>query len=269
MKVYKNIDVVQINIKAGVREYFLPKNVDWADKVIDKIVLYTSGTKFSNTTEISPVDFSTPILNRKKIEDLYFDFYASDGSEIATSLSAIQILHTNNEPVEINNELSLLLSKLFFATTPVDDGCLLLYVFYGSSEVEEHASQKSVTVETILKESSEIVMSDIIDSYVHSQGAKIKGIYFWGDKFDKPISNGVFLTLRDRNYRTIIKHLPVIMCMPPMGDQYWDITPVFWYDRAEYIQTNPLFLSDEDVDFANSIIENTGSETSVKLTFLY
>lgn len=42
MKLYKNIDIVQINLKAGVREYFLPKNVSWFDKVVERIVVYGS-----------------------------------------------------------------------------------------------------------------------------------------------------------------------------------------------------------------------------------
>ena len=48
LQFYKNIDCVQINIKQGVREYFFPTNVDWADKKIDKMIISLSFIRKQN-----------------------------------------------------------------------------------------------------------------------------------------------------------------------------------------------------------------------------
>lgn len=263
MKVYKNIDVVQINIKAGVREYFLPKNVDWADKVIDKIVLYSSPQELEVT---SPVDRITKVLDQEEISALYFDFYSSEEKEIANNLEAKNILYTNNNCFELNSKISLQLSKIFFAEASPNDGCLLLYIFYGTKTVENvDIPKRNVTVQIPISAGEEITLSDVIDTYIHATNGRVKGILSWGS-----LTSGLgnFITLRDHNYRTIIKDLPITMCRPPM---LYD--GLGTYESAEQVQVDSLYLDNEDVDFANSYIQNTFGENGtvfpITLTFLY
>lgn len=267
MKLYKNVDMVQINVKAGVQEYFLPKNVDWADKVIDKIVVYCPMT--NRTNEYSPIDGVTKLISRNEMGDLYFNLYSNEDVEIAHNLSAEQILFTNNHPIEINSKLSLLLSRIFFAKENEVDGCLLLYVYYGSVDVEEDdIPRQSVTVQFSVPGKSEISLDDVIDTYIHGQGAKLRGIIKWGYFTD---GMGCFLTLRDRGYNTILKSVPVNMMRPPMKMEYAQIVPpLVGYQIAEKTQVSSLYLDYEDIDFANSNIQNTYAATNVlKLTFLY
>ena len=265
MKVYKNIDVVQINVKAGVREYFLPKNVDWANRVIDKIVVYYA----SNALEVSPVDRYSTIVGVDIAKDLYVDLYTEDGREITHAISAQNLFYTNNNIIEVDSKISLQLSRLFFAQASPENGCLLLYVFYKSINIENfELPRKSVTVHFELGAQQEIALSDVIDTYIHANRHKVKGIYYWGSILD----SAVFMTLRDHNYNTICKHLPLTMCKPPMGKDYYGFGSE---TIAETLQINPLFLDNEDIDFANSTIINTwyaGLEygaRDVKLTFLY
>lgn len=264
MKLYKNIDVVQINIKEGVREYYLPKNVDWADQVIEKIVVYATG---HDMDEYSPVDGVTPIITRELCGDVYLNLYANDESEIVTNLNAQNILYTNNNPIEINSKLSLKLSRIFFAETSPADGCILLYVYYGSVELEDYDIPKhSVTVQFNL-EPGETPLSDVIDTYIHAQSARLKGIEYWGILTQ---GAGQFLTLRNRDYKTIVNRLPVNFCRPPMGVEFMETgDPI----KAELVQINPFYLDCEDIDFANSTIQNTYYSSlepiKVILTFLY
>lgn len=263
MKLLKNIDVVQINIKEGVAEYFIPKNVDWANQVIEKIAVYATN---HDTEEYSPIDGVTPILDREALASVYFDIYNADEQEIAHNLNAQNLLYTNNNPVEINSKISLQLSRVFWATTSPVDGCILLYVQYASKEVEDYQEpQKSVTIDFEMKYGSEIKLSDVIDTYIHAIGCKIKGILHWGG-LGKGV--GTFMTLRNRNFKTIVKHLPLNFCRPPMGEAYFDGGEL----PAERVQANTLYLDSEDIDFANSTIVNTDpSERSFKvtLTLLY
>ena len=260
LQLYKNIDVVQINIKEGVQEYYLPKNVDWSNQVIDRIAIYTP---YPELGERSPVDGVTPIVDREIINSLYFDLYAADEREIALNLNAQNLLFTNNNPVEINSELSLKLSRIFFAEPSPTDGCLLLYIFYGSKEMDGDIPQRNVTVKFELPSGKELLLSDVIDTYIHGQCKKLKGVQYWG-KLTQGV--GAFITLRNRNYKTIVNRLSLNMCRPPMAtdDSVWS--------KVERIQINTLYL-DEDIDFANSTIQNTwGADVepeTITLTFLY
>lgn len=266
MNFYKNIDVVQINIKAGVSEYFFPQNVDWADKKIDKMIVYGSNPE---TGEVSPIDGVTPIFDREQLDSVYLDLYAEDNTQIAYSMSAIDVLHTNNHPLEINSKISLQTSKLVFSEEPEEAGCILVYVFWNTNVVEtEDVPNRSVTVDFTIKSGEEIKLSDVIDTYIHSQSKKVKGIYLWGGY---GYWSGLFITLRDYNYRTIVKLLPGGFCRPPMG-----VDPVMiggtQSQKVQSVQVAPFYLDNADVDFDNSVIYNSldGLATSqVTITFLY
>lgn len=248
MKLYKNIDLVQINVKAGVSEYFFPRNVDWADQVIEKLVVYAPEAE---SGERSPIDLKNYIIDQNVYRNVYLDLYNADNVEIAHSLSAQSIVHRNNYPLEINDKLSLQLSRIFFSKAPVQDGCLLIYVFWGNTDVDNfEIPQKSVTIDVLTETGKDVWFKDFIDTYIYAQGKVLKGIDVWNGLGGG--SHDEFITLRDSNYKTVIKHLPVAMCRPQMGVPA-DFT-------AEYAQIHPLYLDNADIDFANSFIRKSGDE---------
>lgn len=254
MKLYKNIDLVQINVKAGVSEYYFPRNVDWADKVIENLVVYAPE---SGSGELSPIDLKNYIVDRDVYDDVYFDLYNADGEEISHNLSAQSIVHTNNYPLEIREKLSLQLSRIFFSKAPAQDGCLLIYVFWDNTVTDCDAPQKSVTVDVIAETGKDVWFKDFIDTYINAQGKRLKGIDVWNGLGGG--THDAFITLRDNNYKTIIKLLPIAMCRPQMA------APEYY--TAEYAQVHPLYLDNVDVDFANSYIRKSGDDPDpVKLT---
>lgn len=259
MKLYKNIDLVQINVKAGVSEYFFPRNVDWSDKVIEKLVVYAPE---SGAGELSPIDFQNYIVDRDVYTNVYFDLYNAESVEIAHGLSAQSIVHTNNYPIEIREKLSLQLSRIFFSKAPVQDGCILIYVFYDNTEAECDMPQKSVTVDVTVETGKDVWFKDFIDTYIYAQGKMLKGIDVWNVSGGG--SHDEFITLRDRNYRTVIKLLPVTMCRPQKAVPA-DFT-------AEYTQVHPMYLDNVDIDFANSFIRKSGDNpdpVNLKITLYY
>jgi hypothetical protein len=258
MKLYKNIDIVQFNIKAGVSEYFFPKNVAWANEVIDKLVIYSPDQDFGS---LSPIDLKNYIIERDVYANVYLDLFREDGADLAYSLSAQSVVQVNNYPIEINSKLSLQLSRLFFSKAPVEDACVLIYVFWGSRDVEEmDLPQNSVTVSVDIAPGRDIMFDEFIDTYVYAQGKKIKAIDFWGGAYG---IQDVFMTLRDRNYRTIANLLPASMCRPMMG------APEGF--GAEAVQVNPMFLDDADIDFANSFLRcsSDSEESHIRTITLY
>lgn len=265
VQIYKNIDLVQINLQAGVSEYYLPQNVSWADEVVHKILVYPQGTVQDC---VSPIDGVRELYGIEDTPNIFFDIYSSDEKEIAQNLSIQNIIYANNVPVEINSKISLKLSRLFFSNPPIKDGCLLMYVFWGTKEIETNdRPQNSVTVKFPLKGRQDIPMDEVIDTYIHSQHKNVKGIAAWvGDITDS--ITGVYMTLRDYTFRTIVKNLPLDMCRPMVGVSDYDILP--YWGAAQKIQINPMYLDDEDIDFSNSFIHNPdGLDIDITLTILY
>lgn len=264
---YKNIDMVQINVKKGISEYFFPTNVDWANQKIDKMVVYGS---YIGEGECSPIDGDTPILSCDRLKELYFDLYNSDNTQIAHSLSGVNMLYNNNFPIEINSKISLSTSKMVFYREPEEDGCFLIYIFWGSKTAESSDIPKnSVTVSFTMDVGEELALSKVIDTYIHSQSKKVRGIYFWDRS---SIGRAIFLTLRDYNYKTIVRLLPGAFCRPPMGlsDLNVDL-PVL--EQAQTIQVAPMFIDSADIDFDNSFIyyssDGEFNDEEIVITFLY
>lgn len=268
LQLYKNIDVVQIDIKQGVSEYFLPQNVDWAEQKIDKMLVYGTNPE---SGELSPIDGITPVLDREQLDDIYFDLYDENNVQIVYGLSAMNIMHTCNHPVEINSKLGLQTSKLFFTEAPDQDYCLLIYVFWDTNIVEtDDTPEKSVTVHFDMTAGQELSLSQVIDTYIHSQSKKLKGIYVWGGY---GYWNFLYITLRDYNYRTVVKLLPAGMCRPPMGvDPIADGASEF-SEKAQSVQVAPMYLDCADIDFDNSFLYYSSpigsSGANVTITFLY
>lgn len=269
LQFYKNIDVVQIDVKAGVSEYFFPGNVDWAGKKIDKMLIYGSNPELG---EVSPIDGITPILDREQVGTIYMDLYDENNMQIGYSISAKNLLHTCNHPFEVNSQIGLQTSKLVFSEEPTDDGCLLIYVFWDTKMVDgDDIPTKSVTSQFTIPFGVDFPISKIIDSYIHTQGKKLKGINVWGGY---GAWNYSFITLRDYNYRTVIKSLPVGMCRPLMG-----VDPVVeqasdFSEKAQSIQVDSMYLDCADIDFDNSFIyaisdSPTGGQSTITITFLY
>lgn len=269
LQFYKNIDVVQINIKEGVSEYYFPQNVDWADKKIDKMLVYATNEQ---TDSYSPFDSQTLITDWSGFKNVYLDLYKEDNTQIAYSLAAQNIFYTNNNPLEINSKISLQLSKLYFTEVPDSDACVLIYVFWDTKYIEtDDIPNRSVTINVPLVVGKDIILSEVIDTYIYGQSKKIKGIIFW----QPPISwFNAFLTLRDRNNKTVVKCLPLEFCRPPMGlPEVYHGEPISF--QTQRLQKDSLYLDCADIDFDNSTIfspslDGVGEKViPTIITFLY
>lgn len=251
MNLTSNIDIVQITIRNGVEEYYLPNNVNWRDRTIDKILLCLA----PNGTEVlSPIDGQTPLLTENDIKNLYFDIYSSDDTQIARNLSFENLLSTNNNPLQIGQQLSLKLSRLFFSSAPTNEGCILFYVFYGEHNVDEQPVTKSITVNVQLGANRSISLEAIVDNYIYMQPEKVRGIYVWD-----AVQNPVYITLRDKDGKRTLNSLLSTLCRPPMQG-----------NDATDTQAYSLWLNNINIDMLNSFVQNgTNRETKQKITFLY
>ena len=107
---HNNIDLVQINLAPGQHEYYLPQNVHWAARRVDRLRLYLAPCPGM----ASPVDGITPVVQAGEADNLYLDLYGADQACVARRLAARHLLHTANHPPRVAATLSLPLSRLYF-----------------------------------------------------------------------------------------------------------------------------------------------------------
>ena len=256
MNIVNNIDLVQLNIKNGVEEYYLPKNVNWRDKTIDKIVVALAPDGLTSPL-LSPIDGQTQVLNRSAISNLYCDLYAADDTQIVRNLCFEELLYTNNHILPIGYKLSLNLSRFYFSQEPETEGCILLYVFYNDKPAygERKEATESITVNVPLAANGKISLRDIVDTYIYMQPNDIKGVYVWNWE-----TAPCYLTLRYADNIHTLNYVLSSLCRPP----------IYAGDSAEDIQIMPFMLDNINIDMLNSYVQNgRNTEVDVKLTFLY
>lgn len=248
MELINNIDIVQINTKQGTDEYYFPKNVNWRERKIDKILL-----ALPDTTLLSPIDGQTNVLTKSQVSNLYFDLFSADDHQIARNLAYTNILSDNNHPLRIGECLSLNLSRLYFTTTDIPTGCLLLYIYYGTKESDEIPTTKSITVKVDLAANGRLSLQDIVDNYIHIQPNKVKGVMVWDRQ------NPCYLTLRNQRNDRVLNNVLSTLCAPPLQGT-----------DASNTQAFPFRLDNIDIDMLNSFVQNaTDSDIVQTITFNY
>lgn len=254
-ELYRNIDLVRINIKQGIREYFFPQNVDWSGKQVHKIVVCAP-----DGTSLDPLDGTTPVLGTSTTlttDNLFFNLYNSDQKQIVRDLAAVHIVNTNNNPLELNSVLDLSLCNLYFTEDPDKDYTLLLYIYWATEIAEDYdMPQWSVTTQFPLAAGQEINLQEIINTYVHALPSTIKGILFWNAE-----SNPAYITLRDHTLTYILQNIHSELAKPTINASR---------DYADNVQKRIMLFNDIDIDMEYSHIRNaSASDNTQKITFLY
>lgn len=250
-ELYTNCSLVRVPIKAGVDEYYLPQNVDWANRKIDRMIICAPKAACTD-----PIDGVTPVMDVATIKDLYVNLYDAQNREIMHDVSWEQLANHNNNPIRIDAQLNLSLCRLYFTTAPAADATLLIYVFYGTRTEEYYdLPKKSVTAQFDLDADQEMTFQELINTYVHALPAKIKGIICW-DSTDAPL----FITLRDYALTYQMANIHTELMRP-------DLCNV----NAMSSQAALFLLNDLDIDFDYSHVRNAqgSAVTGLKITFLY
>lgn len=256
MYIANDIDLVQINIKSGVDEYYLPKNVNWRDRVIDKLLIVTAPELATLGDILSPIDGKTPVLTSAVVDNLYLDLYAADDTQICRNLQAANLYHLNNNPLPIGYKLSLNLSRLFFSQAPETDGCILLYFYYGGKHEDTPLVRESVTVSVPLTANGKMSLQEIVDNYIYMQPKSVKGVYMWEWE-----TAPAYLTLRYADNIHVLNNIYSSLCRPPLHEGA---------TTDQFTQTQPLMLDNIDIDMLNSYVQNAqNTVVNVKITFLY
>jgi hypothetical protein len=248
-ELYTNCSLVRVPIKAGVDEYYLPQNVDWANRKIDRMIICAPQTACTD-----PIDGVTPVLGATDIQDLYISLYDVNNHEIMHDVAWEQISHRNNNTLRVDAQLNLSQCRLYFTTAPAADATLLIYVYYGTRTEDYYdLPKKSVTARFDLDADQEMTFQEVINTYVHALPATLKGIICW-DAYNTPL----FITLRDYTYTYQMANVCSELMRPDLNA------------GATGSQAALFFLNDLDIDFDYSHVRNAQNQAvSVMITFLY
>ena len=240
MQTFQNISLCQINVKSGQTEYYLPKNANWRNKKIEKIVVYAHDPNVSVT---SPVD-DQACGSRTDISDLYFDLYNTAGENIMHNVHAYELLDVNNFPPIVGQQLSFDLSKIFFTSAPVSDYALMLYVFYNAKESEVEDSTENVTVNFTVPAKTSYSLQYVIENYMYARSKGVRAIAIWNDLATLSYNSG-FVTLRDTSGFLAHEDMPTYFFRPVNKPASGDV-----------ILRNHIPLAAVDLDFNNSFVYN-------------
>ena len=256
MKRYQNISLLQLNVKTGQKEYYLPKNASWRDKVIEKIVVFAP--EVNTTPVVSPVNGAT-VFNEYELSDMFFDLYNEDGVNIVHNLQAYSQNLNNTYPLTIGQKLSFDLCRIHFTSAPVKDGALMLYVFYNSTDLDVDEPTENITINFPLQAGEKLSLQQVIERYMYARNKRVRHIAVWNGNTTSKAFNSAFITLRDTDGYLCHEYLPTFMLRP-------SILPTGPYNIL--MPENRIVLN-ADIDFNNSFIVNTQSQQDDYIVTFY
>lgn len=267
MYIARNIDVVQFDLIVGQTDYYFPKNVSWANRRIDKIIVYNNNI---GVAETSPINGNMLYSGWLKLYPLYIDLYDKENKQITNKVSIWQTSNWNNNPLYVNNYISLELSKLWIPSV-TQNTSILVYIFFDGRESEELAEiNKSITLTCTLPSDGKISFQDLVDNYITLQAGKVKGLIAGYIKDDgSPLAKDLpcgFITLRDKTNKRVFNHIPTFFCRTNINMLLFEALG----GSAEVSQRDIFRFDSMDIDMLNSFITNrTLCEITYKITFLY
>lgn len=247
MKIYNNIELLQINLSSATDRFYFPDNSKLNGKKINSLSFY--GSPFLGM-EQSPFD-GREVVYYGHLQQMYLQVIKDSKDVLHENVPLSQSTINKLIRVDINSAIDLQLCAVnYVGSTPeeLDGKCLLVYATYDTIEDNEYVPQVEnvVTVDLTTKERA-VRLDTLIDDYIIAQGKKIKRIEVVPYSSDlEHIHNFFYLDLREYGGRSF-KYVPMLrMVNGGMAE----------VDLAN-LPIEPLLLNDFNVDFRNSWIINS------------
>lgn len=252
MKVYNNIEYIQINLSANQDRYYLPENSSIFNKKIDEISFYAP-TEYG---VISPVD-GAELITVDVLSKFFFNVTKADRNELHNNVSCYLTQLTRNLRLPVNNIITPNLSSLNFVGTEeekelLDGKCLVLYVTYETVNEDITLSSNQVTI-NLQSDKPVTKITDLIDYYLLSQLKTCKAI----EVLSAANSGRFYLDFRTYENRSF-RYIP--------SERIEAIVA----NREDY-KVNKLLINDFNFDFDNCFVIKAEAEKNInaKIIFYY
>lgn len=252
MRVFNNIEYIQINLSSKQDRYYLPENSAIFGKKIDEIAFYTP------ESGISPID-GTPVM--ADLSAFYLDVVKATENDLHRNVSCTLSNVAKNLRLPINTVISPNLSSICFIgedLSVLDGKCIIMYVTYDTVNRDVELSTNQVTV-SVNSSARRFSLNTLIDYYLVSSLKRCKAI-----EVQRVNSTPFYLDFKsfdDRAFRYI-----------PADRLTYNTTDRGFLVEVEDQIVNKMFLNDFNFDFDNCFVINGSANLDpiqAKIIFYY
>lgn len=254
MKIYNNIEFLQLNFDELTDRYYFPQNSKIAGKKIDSIgfLATSSGMPMSLFQNYSPID-KREVISENELQNIYVDIVNDEKEVLHSQVPAICSDIRKRSRIMVGSPIDLELCCVFYAGDPADIAgkCLIAYVTYDTVEESDYQPEPMQCVTLRIENAPAVVkLSDYIQDYIIANKKTIKAV---SCNFNYNSPNAFYLDLRDyagRSFRYV---------------------HAFSFQQAFYGQRDLFMLADFSVDFFNSyvIAANPNITNNYKINLYY
>ena len=255
MKVYQNIEIVQVNFDENTNRFYLPTNTNLYGRVINDISFYAAPAGMQVD---SPFD-GRQILTVDKLQNFYVEIVKDDKTVLHSKVSALLSDIAHAARIGVNSKVDLNLCSLTYVgdLTDLTGKALLCYFTFDTIQEAEYCPGEKIKAISISTAATNSKLSQLIDFYISAQGDTVKCIE---TKYDDSVPDNLFyLDLRDTAGRCF-------RLVPSVRFRISETTP-----SGGNNQYQKLYLADYNIDFKNSYIvrASTSGTMNVQLIFTY
>lgn len=257
MKIYNNIEFLQLNFDEFTDNFYFPQNSKVAGKKIDSIgfLAKSNDGTLSAYSHYSPFD-GREVVGYADLQNMYIDIINDNKEVLHSKVPAISSDLLNRSRIAVDSKIDLEMCCVYYAGDPADllGKCLLAYVTYDTiEEIDvQPTPMQSITI-IVDNAPSQVKLSDYIQDYIIANKKTIKAV-------SCIVGNGLtpfYLDLRDyagRSFR-YVHSFSMLVPNRNLGIYYKDL----------------LMLADFNVDFFNSYIiaANPNITNNYNITFYY
>lgn len=253
MKVFQNLELIQLNLDENTSRFYLPENTNLQGRVINTISFYASP---AGMTLESPFD-GRQLIDATALENFYVEVVKDTKTILHSKVSAKLSEIICSSRINVDSKIDLNLTNLTYVGTLSDlkDKCILCYFTFDDiidNEYEPGTKIKAIQISTA---ASNTRLSELIDYYISAQGDTIKCLEA---QFDATVAdNHFYLDLRDTAGRTF-------RLVPGERIKLADSTPI---GGNNYYQK--CYLADYNIDFKNSYITRASSTGTMNVTLIF
>lgn len=259
MKVYNNIEYLQVNFDGATDKVYFPINSKVVGRKVDTIHFLVNGgnTPLPTGDYNSPFD-GTACVSFDEAKKMYYDLVNDDKEILQHNVPVIGELTDAMNHVPIDSIVDWELSSIRYVGDPADlaGKCLIIYVAYDTNISDDDVLNPMQSVTINIPAGDKIKIEDYIDDYIIASGSRIKKIV----SRNNPRKNGIvmpsaFFDLQDYDGR-VLRMIPNKMLI---GHLFLPM-PI-----SSNMQS--MLLDDFNIDFSNSYAYNV--QEPINLTFYY
>lgn len=253
MKVYQNLELIQLNLDDSTSKFYLPENTNLQGKTINAISFFAAP---HGIVLDSPFD-GRQLIDADLLQNFYVEVVKDTKTILHSKVSAKLSDITCSSRISVDSKIDLNLTNLTYvgALSDLSGSCILCYFTYDDIVDNEYQPSTHIKAVNISNSDTNTRLSDVIDYYISALGDTVKCIEA---EFDDTVAdNHFYLDLRDtagRTFRLVPgERIKIANSTPSGGNNYYQ----------------KCYLADYNIDFRNSYIVRASNSNTMNVTLIF